>query len=166
MTKFEQTVALFTKKALIYLTSYLADLPNWPIYLGYLKKSSLWASVIHATKGQLISKGLLGVFNSSKKRTKKQLQVELFSYVFGKNWGYQKFLYFYLSTLSQLFLPCDFFGVNLDLPYLRTYPKFGCHLWTFPYLKIGRTMVSPVSSGYAPGLISIHLQNMCCTFES
>ena len=55
-------------------------------------------------KGQLISKGLFGILNSPKKRTKKFdlttmiPQVELFSFVFWKNWRHQK----YISKLTDL----------------------------------------------------------------
>ena len=51
---------------------------------------------IEIAKGQLISKCLFGIFNSPKKWTKKfnlstiLPQVELFSFVFWKNWRHQK----------------------------------------------------------------------------
>ena len=59
----------------------------------------------HSTKGQLISKCLFGIFNSTKKRTKKTYlstmvpQVELFSFVFSKNWRHQKDI----SKLTDLY---------------------------------------------------------------
>ena len=38
-----------TKNTLKYLTTYSADLPNWPKYLGYLKKNKLsLVSVVRA----------------------------------------------------------------------------------------------------------------------
>ena len=55
-------------------------------------------------KGQLISKCLFGILNSPKKRTKKFKittvvpQVELFPFVFWKNWRDQK----YISKLTDL----------------------------------------------------------------
>ena len=57
-----------TQNTLKYITTYLANLPNWPKYLGYLNKSSHWASKLcaltlfesilyanHITKGQIIT---------------------------------------------------------------------------------------------------------------
>ena len=50
-----------------------------------------WFETDHGNKGQLISKGLFGILNSSKKRTKKFdlitmiPQVDLFSFGFWKN---------------------------------------------------------------------------------
>ena len=52
MTKFEQST---TKNIVKHLTTYTADLPNQPKYLGYLKKNSNWVSVVrelvHETLG-------------------------------------------------------------------------------------------------------------------
>ena len=46
VTNFEQILLL--KKPLKCLKTYLADLPNWPEYLGYLKDSH-WVSVVRVT---------------------------------------------------------------------------------------------------------------------
>ena len=53
-------------------------------------------------KGQLISKGLFGILNSSKKRTEKNSttmipQVELFLFVLWKNWRHQKKRHFEIN---------------------------------------------------------------------
>ena len=58
------------------------------------EKLFLWSR--KTAKGQLISKCLCGIFNSSNKQTKKfdlttmALQVELFLFIFQNNWKHQK----------------------------------------------------------------------------
>ena len=64
-------------------------------------------------------------------------------------------------TFSQLFSPCDFFEVNLDLPYSTYVPAFNSDNITD--VPISENWwdhgLTGFLCGYAPGLID--LQNMC-----
>ena len=47
MQNHERWQNLSRKYYLKYLNNYSSDLPNQPKYLGYLKKSSYWVSIVH-----------------------------------------------------------------------------------------------------------------------
>ena len=78
----------------IFLIEFCKELKS--IYQSEIIHDAYLSKIISETKGQLISKGLFGILNSSKKRTKKltnllwYLRSTCFRSFFGRIWRYQK----------------------------------------------------------------------------